>query len=185
LHAAIASRQARPAALSLVIRLVLLCQKLRRVFREWLRAQNGHRGNICAIATTNRRWSVASSIPCCSKPSFQYDRTTMCRDSLDRAWCSTSPALRTLTEKIRSRAPRSLSDIVLADAVNASSRPKRSCSNLSAVGQVLKLLPTNRNISGRNGSGYSAISGCAGGHRMPVASRRATQASGVFWCIYI
>jgi hypothetical protein len=46
------SRECRPS-------LVLLCHKLRRMFRGNLRAQHGHRGSIRAIATTILQWTVA------------------------------------------------------------------------------------------------------------------------------
>jgi hypothetical protein len=45
--------------------LVLLCHKLRRMFRGNLRAQHGHRGSIRAIATTILQWTVAIELGMC------------------------------------------------------------------------------------------------------------------------
>jgi hypothetical protein len=46
-------------------RLILLCHKLRRVFRVKRRAQHGHRGRVRAIATINIRCTVAIELGTC------------------------------------------------------------------------------------------------------------------------
>ena len=46
-------------------RLLLLCHKLRRVFRVKRRAQHGHRGRVRAIAAINIRCTVAIELGTC------------------------------------------------------------------------------------------------------------------------